>query len=198
MIIPTDEFCRDYVRRLHSAFDAGDTATVGKLANALLQARETRAHVFLVGNGGSAANAIHLANDFLFGLSRDLVGPGLRVEALAANSSVLTCLANDLSYEDVFSHQLTVKADPGDILIALSGSGNSPNILRALETGNTIGMQTFAILGFTGGQALQKAHTAIHFAIDDMQIAEDLQMMVGHICMQLVRARLKQFQEQAP
>ena len=84
----------------------------------------------------------------------------------------------------IFSQQLTVKADPGDMLIVLSGSGNSPNIIRALEVGNQIGMKTFAILGFSGGHSKELAQHVVHFPIDDMQIAEDLQLIVGHICMQ--------------
>jgi D-sedoheptulose 7-phosphate isomerase len=109
---------------------------------------------------------------------------GLRVEALPANPAVLTCLANDVGYEEIFSYQLQEKADPGDILLVLSGSGNSRNVTRALEVGNQIDMKTFAILGYSGGSCKELAHHPIHFEIDDMQIAEDLQLMVGHMCMQ--------------
>ena len=109
---------------------------------------------------------------------------GLQVEALPANSSILTCLANDGGYETIFSHQLKVKASLGDILIVLSGSGNSPNVVSALKVGNDIGMKTFAILGFSGGKCKHLAQHPIHFEIDDMQISEDLQLIVGHMCMQ--------------
>src|SRR5262249_16845261 len=132
-------------------------------------------------------NAIHLANDFLFGAGLRN-GGGLRVEALSANPAVLTCLANDVGYEQIFAEQLKVKAKAGDILIVLSGSGNSENVVRALEVGNTNEMQTFAILGFSGGRCKTIAQHPIHFAIDDMQIAEDLQLIVGHICMQWLHA----------
>jgi D-sedoheptulose 7-phosphate isomerase len=195
MTIEIDKFCRDYGRRLHSVFDSVDKEGIGKLAMALQLAAQDRSQVFLAGNGGSAANAIHLANDFLYGLSKGAGVPGLRVEALSANPSVLTCLANDIAYEEVFSQQLKVKGGPGDVFIALSGSGNSPNIIRALEVARDQGMQTFAVLGFAGGKALTLTKTAIHFPIDDMQIAEDLQMMVGHICMQLVRSCLNDSKE---
>ena len=139
--------------------------------------------VFLCGNGGSAANAIHLANDLLYGVDKE-TGRGLRVTALPANASVLTCLANDISYEDVFAQQLSVLANPGDVLIALSGSGNSPNILKALLRARALNVTTFAILGFTGGRALEIADHPIYFPVQDMQVAEDLQMMVGHMAMQ--------------
>ena len=124
-----------------------------------------------------------MANDFLYGVRAGL-GKGLRVEALTANPAVLTCLANDVGYEEIFSYQLQEKADPGDILLVLSGSGNSRNVIRALEVGNQIDMKTFAILGYSGGSCKELANHPIHFEIDDMQIAEDLQLMVGHMCMQ--------------
>ena len=93
-------------------------------------------------------------------------------------------MANDLGYDQIYAEQLKVKAQPGDVLIALSGSGNSLNIIKALEAGNAIGMKTFAILGYSGGRCKDIAQYPIHFEIDDMQIAEDLQLIVGHICMQ--------------
>ena len=135
------------------------------------------------GNGGSAGNAIHLANDFLVGIaSGDYVG--MKVEALSANSAVLTCLGNDVGYSEIYAEQLLVKANSGDLLIVLSGSGNSPNVLRALEVGNSIGMKTFAILGYTGGRCRKLAQFPVHFEVNDMQISEDLQLIVGHMCMQ--------------
>jgi D-sedoheptulose 7-phosphate isomerase len=78
--------------------------------------------------------------------------------------------------------------DAGDVLIALSGSGNSPNIVKALEMGNALGMKTFAILGYSGGRCRDIARYPLHFAIDDMQVAEDLQLIVGHMCMQWLKA----------
>jgi D-sedoheptulose 7-phosphate isomerase len=153
------------------------------LTNSLLVSWRNKNQLFICGNGGSAGNAIHLANDFNYGIDRQQ-GIGLRVEALSANPSVITCLANDVGYENIYSQQLKVKADAGDILLVLSGSGNSPNVINALEIGNELEMQTFAILGFSGGQCLELAQHSIHFPINDMQISEDLQLMVGHICMQ--------------
>lgn len=187
----SDDFYRDYARRLQCALNNGPLDAVGKLAAALLLALQQRAGVFIAGNGGSAANAMHLANDFLYGMGRE-IGFGLRVEALPANSSVLTCLANDISYEQVFAEQVRVKGDAGDVLIVLSGSGNSPNVIRALEAANQIGMKTFAILGYSGGRCLEVVQVPIHFQVGDMQIAEDLQLVVGHICMQWVQEQVKQ------
>ena len=126
---------------------------------------------YLCGNGGSASNAIHLANDLLYGAGVSNNGGGLRVEALSANSAVLTCLANDIDYDLIFAEQIKVKAQLGDVLIVLSGSGNSPNVVKALEVGNAIGIKTFAIPGFFGGRCKELAQHSIHFEIDDMQIA---------------------------
>ena len=125
---------------------------------------------------------MHIANDLLYGVS--VSGKkGLRVEALSANASILTCLGNDISYDDIFSQQLIVKGSPGDLLIALSGSGNSPNIIRVIEVGKNIGVTTAGILGFDGGRCKEILDLPIHFDIDDMQLAEDLQLIVGHMCM---------------
>lgn len=156
---------------------------VPSLATAMREAWREKQCIYLCGNGGSAGNAIHLANDFLYGVGAKN-GIGMRIEALTANSAVLTCLANDIGYDRIFSEQLRVKANPGDVLIVLSGSGNSPNVVAALEMGNSIGMKTFALLGYSGGKCKEIAQHPIHFDIDDMQIAEDLQLIVGHMCMQ--------------
>ena len=173
----------DYARRLQGVLDAANWDGVARLAEDLLDCWKTRRQVFLCGNGGSAGNAIHLANDFLYGISKT-PGSGLRVTALPANSSVLTCLANDEGYEDIFSIQLAVQAQRGDVLIVLSGSGNSPNILKALEQAKRGGVRSYAILGYSGGKAKSVADVAIHFAVDDMQLAEDMQLVVGHMIMQ--------------
>ena len=100
----------------------------------------TGRQVFFCGNGGSAGNAIHLANDFLYGIAKR-TGAGLKVPALSANPAVVTCLANDVGYDHIFSEQLAVLAETGDLLIVLSGSGNSPNILRVLEQASSYGRQ---------------------------------------------------------
>ena len=173
----------EYSARLAGALTLPAINKVPDLAAAFKQAWDTKKTIYLCGNGGSAGNAIHLANDFIYGagLTR---GIGLRIESLAANSAVLTCLANDIGYEEVYAEQLRVKANSGDVLLVFSGSGNSPNIVRALEMGNKLGMETFAILGFSGGKCKDIAKHPLHFAIDDMQIAEDLQLIIGHMIMQ--------------
>lgn len=176
-------FAADYARRLASVLSHHDWTNVALLAEELRDCRDSGRQVFLCGNGGSAGNAIHLANDFLYGISKAF-GVGLRVTALPANSSVVTCLANDLGYDAIFSAQLAVQARRGDVLIALSGSGNSTNIIKALEHAKSVGVKTYAILGYTGGKAKAVADVPIHFPVDDMQLSEDLQLVVGHMIMQ--------------
>jgi D-sedoheptulose 7-phosphate isomerase len=174
---------RTYAENLAKALTLDGMNDVPALGEALREAWRNKQNIFICGNGGSAGNAIHIANDFIFGAGMKN-GVGMRIEALSANAAVLTCLANDIGYENIYSEQVRVKGDPGDVLIVLSGSGNSPNVVKALEMGNAKGLKTFAILGFSGGRCKEVAQHAIHFATDDMQIAEDLQLIVGHMCMQ--------------
>ncbi len=181
-------FAGDYMARATAAFVRIPLARVEQLARELLDCWQTGRQVFLIGNGGSAANAVHLANDFIYGISKKF-GSGLRVNALAANASVLTCIGNDVGYEAIFEYQLAVLARPGDVVIALSGSGNSENIIRALEYARRAKLRSYAILGFSGGRALALADCAIHVPVDDMQISEDSQTLIGHMLVQWLFAR---------
>lgn len=174
---------KDYVERLHTVLSQTDWTNISALAEELFACWREGRRVFFCGNGGSAGNGLHIANDFLYGISKRL-GSGLRVHALSANVSIVTCLANDEGYESIFSYQLAVQAQRGDVLIVFSGSGNSPNIIEALKTARKMGLKSFAILGYSGGKALELADHPIHFPIDDMQISEDLQLIVGHMIMQ--------------
>jgi D-sedoheptulose 7-phosphate isomerase len=181
------EHIQAYFERTARALNPGVMARIPPLAEALREAWRLGRTVYLCGNGGSAVNALHLASDFLYGAGITN-GRGLRAEALSSNQAVLTSLANDIGYDQVFAEQLRVKANPGDVLVVLSGSGNSPNVVQALETANGLGLTTFAILGYSGGRCKNIAQHAIHVEIDDMQIAEDLQLMIGHMCMQWLLA----------
>ena len=141
-----------YASRLSRILEETDWSIVEPLGQALLECWQNKTQAFWIGNGGSAGNAIHMANDFFYSISK-LKGSGIRCHALAANAPILTCLSNDVGYDDVFALQLATMANPGDILIAFSGSGNSPNILRALEQARKSGMKSYAILGYSGGKA---------------------------------------------
>jgi D-sedoheptulose 7-phosphate isomerase len=172
-----------YSSRLQELLASFDWYSVNLLAHDMLRCWQEKRQVFFCGNGGSAGNAVHLANDFLYGIAKK-TGGGLKVQSLSANSAVMTCLANDLGYESIFSEQLAVQAQAGDLLIVLSGSGNSPNIVRAIEQAKVMKVKTYAILGFTGGKCKELVDVPIHFPVNDMQIAEDMQLIVGHMVMQ--------------
>jgi D-sedoheptulose 7-phosphate isomerase len=170
-----------YRTRLTNALACDALEGIDALATALRDTWSAGGTVFLCGNGGSAANALHLANDWALASRRAPVG--MKVEALSANPAVVTTIGNDFGYDQIFAEQIRVKGCPTDLLLVLSGSGNSPNVVRALEAAAAKGMNTFAIVGYSGGACRAAARHCLHFPIDDMQIAEDLQLVVGHICM---------------
>jgi D-sedoheptulose 7-phosphate isomerase len=166
----------------------------GILRDAMLEAKIKGGVIYLCGNGGSAANAMHLANDFTYGYCD--ANRRFNVEALPANASVLTCLANDIGYDKIFSHQLENKLKPQDLVIVLSGSGNSPNIIKAIEVAKAKGAKTLGMLGFNGGKAKTMVDILLHAEVDDMQVAEDLQVMIGHAAMRMMEEQ--QAVEQTP
>ena len=189
-------FAKDYISNLGKVFTTEKIDLIHMLANDLGENWKEGRNVFLCGNGGSAANALHIANDFIYGIGAcggEPVLPGIKVEALPSNPGVITCLANDMGFENIYSSQIKVKGKKGDILIALSGSGNSDNIVNAITQSNKLGIKTYAILAFKGGACLGIADFPIHFNINDMQIAEDCQLIVGHLCMQWLNANKQQF-----
>jgi D-sedoheptulose 7-phosphate isomerase len=177
----------DYTRKLAAALEACDWKPVAALADELLDCARSGRQVFIAGNGGSAGNAVHLANDFLYAWSRQQ-GRGIRANALPANAAVMSCLANDEGYDEVFAAQLAINADKDDVLLVFSGSGNSRNILRALEQARKMAMKSYAVLGFDGGKAKAMCDVPIHVAVNDMQIAEDIQLIVGHMIVQHLHA----------
>jgi len=174
-----------YKARLTRALDQVSNEDVVGLAEELLRLKREKQTVFLCGNGGSGGNAIHIANDFIYGARGDDEA-GLAVEALTSNSAVITCLGNDIGFENIFSYQLKAKAKTGDLLVVLSGSGNSKNIVNALIAAKERGVMTYAILGYDGGEAKKYADRVIHIRCDDMQICEDVQLIIGHVCMQIM------------
>lgn len=177
---------RKYTSLLNEVIEKLAFEKIYILAENLRNIWKENRQVFICGNGGSAANAIHITNDLFLGVTKDF-GGGIHAHALPANQSLLTCLANDVSYDEVFSRQIETLGKSNDILLALSGSGNSVNIINAIEMAKNKGMKTFALLGYSGGKCLQLADVSIHFKVEDMQIAEDMQLIVGHMVMQWLR-----------
>ena len=179
----------NYKKNLTKIIDSIDFSEINSLSEKILKIWSEKKKLFICGNGGSAGNAIHIANDMIYGIGNGNT-PGLDVEALSANSSVITCLANDTGYENIFSKQIEAKGKKGDLLICLSGSGNSKNIIQAIKKAKILEIDTFGILGYTGGEAKKLLDNSIHTKIDDMQISEDMQLIIMHMCTRNIMSNL--------
>ena len=186
-------FFSDYAKSLATVLAVADWANVLKLSQMILQARNSGGRIFLCGNGGSAANAVHIANDLVYAVA-ERTGAGIDAISLSANTAVLTCLGNDVGYEKIYSEQLAVSGRAGDVLIVLSGSGNSQNVINAIHAAQKRDMRTVAILGFDGGLCKQIVELPIHFNSNDMQIVEDLQLTVGHMVMKWLKKEIAELQ----
>jgi len=173
-------FPLQYRSELLKAIDSIDLAAVERAIDVLRRARDEGRHIFVCGNGGSAATASHFATDIVKGAShgRD---KRFRIMALTDSLSTLTAYSNDICYECVFVEQLKNFAEPGDVLVAISGSGNSPNVLRALEYANSIGCHTIALSGRDGGKMGPLGQTHIQVAHPHMGRIEDGHMIVLHM-----------------
>ena len=156
-------------------------------ANAIMDCRKRGGAIYTIGNGGSAATASHMVVDFGKGanLEPDPAGNNFRIECLADNVPVITAISNDLSYDDVFVFQLERKLKPGDLVIAISGSGNSRNIIKAVEFAKSIGVPVVGLTGYGGGKLKELCDYSMHCPVDDMQIAEDVHMMFDHMLMRV-------------
>jgi phosphoheptose isomerase len=163
-----------------------EPAVLDKAAAILIEAYTRGAVVFACGNGGSAAIANHLQCDHLKAIrtKTDLVP---RVVSLSTNVELLTAIANDLEYEEVFAYQLQSQASPGDVLIAISSSGRSPNIVRALMWARDHGLHTIAFTGFDGGGARAAAEVSVHVDGANYGIIEDLHQVIMHALAQYIR-----------
>jgi D-sedoheptulose 7-phosphate isomerase len=182
-------FTKDYLRAIAGILDQLESGPIAMSARILIDAYHAGRTVFIAGNGGSAAIASHLACD----LEKTVAGPRtrrsarrLRAVSLGDNLATLTAWANDEGYENVFSERLRAHADPGDVLLVVSSSGNSPNILEALRVARELDMRTIAWVGFGGGQALELSECCVHVAIDDYGMAEGIHAVIGHLVTDLV------------
>ena len=174
-----------YVQRLQQAIDGLDHDAIDLFIQTLLRARREKRHIFIMGNGGSAATASHFCCDFNKGASHTS-SSRFRFICLNDNVPTLMAYANDLSYDDIFVEQLKNLFEPGDIVIGISGSGNSANVLKAVEYANANAGITIGLCGYDGGRLKKVASQSIHVAVDDMQISEDLHMILDHLCMKVI------------
>lgn len=181
-----DAFARDYSAELAKALATVDLAQVEKAAAMLNEAYDRDAAVFACGNGGSASIANHLQCDHSKGV-RNGTQLRTRVVSLSAHAELLSAIANDIGYESVFEYQLQSQGRPGDLLVAVSSSGRSPNIIRALEWAEANGMQTISLTGFEGGPARDVATAAIHVDSQNYGVVEDAHQTCMHLLAQYVR-----------
>jgi phosphoheptose isomerase len=175
-----------YAEQVARAANSVEPAALDRAAAILLEAYARGAAVFSCGNGGSAAIANHLQCDHLKGI-RTTTDLAPRVVSLSANIELLTAIANDMTYEDVFTYQLQSQAGPGDVLIAISSSGRSGNIVRALAWARDNGLHTIALTGFDGGDAAVVAEVTIHVDGTNYGIVEDLHQGIMHALAQYIR-----------
>lgn len=136
--------------------------------------------VFLMGNGGSAATATHIAEDLQKGV-KETSGKRFKVLSLTDSAPLICAWANDSGYDCIFSEQIDSLLEPGDVVIGISGSGNSPNVIKAIERANEMGAITIGWSGFAGGKLAQVAQKSIVVASDNMQRIEDVHMVLGHL-----------------
>lgn len=184
------ERVEQYLETVVRAARRVDVRSVERFIDLLESAyREGRA-VYMIGNGGSAANASHFAEDLSMGAMPDLEGKRFRVLSLTDNTSFITALANDKGYDRVFELQLRQFGQKGDILVVISGSGNSPNVVRASEYAKSIGMTVVALTGFDGGKMKTLADLSVHVPHPHMCQSEAVHSIVQHIVADLLRERL--------
>ncbi len=173
-------FPSEYKTELLKALDTVDLGLVNQAIELFKEARANGRHVFVCGNGGSASTASHFACDVVKGASYNR-GQRFRIMALTDQLATITAYANDVSYDCVFVEQLRNFAQPGDLVMGISGSGNSPNVIRALEYANSIGCRTIALTGRDGGKLAPLAELSIHVEAPHMGRIEDAHMMVCHM-----------------
>jgi D-sedoheptulose 7-phosphate isomerase len=179
-----------YFDKLKKVIDSIAIDEVNRLMNLLVDALQEERQIFIMGNGGSAATASHFVCDFNKGLSWN---KQKRFKLICLNDNVPTMMAyaNDTSYEDVFVEPLKNYFRKGDLIIGISGSGNSKNVLNAITWGNANGGITIGLTGYNGGKLKETAMHGIHINVDDMQITEDLHMALDHCMMKILYNYLK-------
>jgi phosphoheptose isomerase len=175
-----------YADELSRAAKTIESAALDRAANLLAEAYVLGRRAFSCGNGGSASIANHMQCDHVKGV-RTTTDLTPRVQSLSTNVELLTAIANDLGYESVFAYQLQSQSEPGDVLIAVSSSGRSPNIVQALTWARDHGLRTIAITGFDGGVSRRVAEVSIHVECTNYGVIEDLHQAIMHALAQYVR-----------
>lgn len=190
--LQTDYFRKycDYVRKLISEVD---TESVKKVVDCLLQARENNKTIYFAGNGGSASTASHFAQD-MGEIGRKIRGKGFRTQSINENVSALTAISNDYSYDNVFSLQIEYNFDLGDVLVVISASGNSPNVIKAVNLAKEKGGITIGLVGFEdGGRLAQICDYVVHVKSQKGEYGpvEDVHLILNHMIVSYLMMELK-------
>lgn len=174
-------FAGAYLQYLSSVLKGIDTEAIGRFVQILLDARERGATIYFIGNGGSAATASHFANDLAIGTNS--YDKPFRVISLTDNQAIITAVGNDFGYEEIFVRQLRVLGRAGDVVVGISASGNSQNLIGAFEYAKSVGIKTVAITAFDGGKMKRMADEGIHVptAAKEYGPAEDAHMILDHL-----------------
>lgn len=180
----------DYFGKLKDTLDKIDTRAIEKVVKILLDCRENRGTMYIFGNGGSAANASHIAGDFLKGISFGM-DKRFRTHCLNDNIAGTTAITNDLSYEEIFIEQLKTYLSPGDVVIGISGSGNSENVVKAIRWAREQKAVTIGLTGYKGGKLAETAEIVLHVPVHDMEVTEDVHTIIFHAIKQEVNRRIK-------
>lgn len=177
-----------YLCELHRALDSVDERQIAAFAGRIAAAWARGGKVLVFGNGGSASTASHFASDLARSTGAEH-GAGVRVICLTDNLALLSALANDLCYADVFRAQLAACAQPGDLVVPISGSGRSPNMIAAAEWAHGHGFEIVALTGFDGGELAAAASLHLHVDCRHYGPIEDVHLAIGHMVCDLLRAR---------
>ena len=175
------DFAGAYLDYLTSVLKTIDTREIGQFIETLLDARERGATIFFIGNGGSTATASHFANDIAIGTNS--YDKPFRAVSLTDSNAIITAVGNDFGFEEIFVRQLRVLGRAGDVVVAISASGNSPNLIRAFDYAKSIGIKTAAITAFDSGKIKQMADEGVHVptAPKEYGPAEDAHMVLDHL-----------------
>jgi D-sedoheptulose 7-phosphate isomerase len=175
------KFASDYLSYLNEVLSSIDVKEIEKFVSTLLDARERGATIFFIGNGGSAATSSHFANDLSIGTNS--FDKPFRVVSLTDNQAIITAIGNDFGYEEIFIKQIQVLGKSGDVVVGISASGNSPNLLKAFDLAKKVGIKTVAITAFDGGKMKQIADEGIHVqtGLKEYGPAEDAHMVLDHL-----------------
>jgi D-sedoheptulose 7-phosphate isomerase len=188
------DFTKDYLAGLKDVLDRFDYDGFEKTVKLILSAYENETHIFVMGNGGSGSTASHFACDINKGCCIDL-DKKFKMICLNDNVPTILALSNDLSYESVFVEQMKNFYNPGDLVIGISGSGNSENVLRAIQYAKENNGRTIGFSGYSGGKLADMVDVPIVAKVDDMQKVEDVHMIIVHMIMQAVYKTLNTDQD---